>query len=147
MVFVVFCLMIRRPPRSTRTDTLFPYTTLFRSDDDEQDDDPDLADEAFDVHGHLLSVRGGGPPRWAGVTSTVAPTTLVTTTRSPATRTAPVCGGASLAVHVSPLSSFTVPSPSVNGLSTRPPVSGTASMLIFAGSPPRRRILRSRGRN
>src|SRR3546814_9742739 len=31
-----FFLMIRRPPRSTRTDTLFPYTTLFRSprDDD-----------------------------------------------------------------------------------------------------------------
>src|SRR3546814_14799235 len=28
---VVFFLMIRRPPRSTRTDTLFPYTTLFRS--------------------------------------------------------------------------------------------------------------------
>src|SRR3546814_12261457 len=28
----IFCfLMIRRPPRSTRTDTLFPYTTLFRS--------------------------------------------------------------------------------------------------------------------
>src|SRR3546814_19874826 len=26
-------LMIRRPPRSTRTDTLFPYTTLFRSAD------------------------------------------------------------------------------------------------------------------
>src|SRR3546814_11037717 len=26
--------MIRRPPRSTRTDTLFPYTTLFRSDVD-----------------------------------------------------------------------------------------------------------------
>src|SRR3546814_18440064 len=33
LVFVMFffCLMIRRPPRSTRTDTLFPYTTLFRS--------------------------------------------------------------------------------------------------------------------
>src|SRR3546814_7090391 len=29
MVFLF--LMIRRPPRSTRTDTLFPYTTLFRS--------------------------------------------------------------------------------------------------------------------
>src|SRR3546814_20413988 len=30
----IFCyfLMIRRPPRSTRTDTLFPYTTLFRSE-------------------------------------------------------------------------------------------------------------------
>src|SRR3546814_8915482 len=36
MLFVFFMLsffflMIRRPPRSTRTDTLFPYTTLFRS--------------------------------------------------------------------------------------------------------------------
>src|SRR3546814_8548942 len=29
--------MIRRPPRSTRTDTLFPYTTLFRSEPDEPD--------------------------------------------------------------------------------------------------------------
>src|SRR3546814_19135704 len=28
-----FFLMIRRPPRSTRTDTLFPYTPLFRSQD------------------------------------------------------------------------------------------------------------------
>src|SRR3546814_381458 len=27
----LFFLLIRRPPRSTRTDTLFPYTTLFRS--------------------------------------------------------------------------------------------------------------------
>src|SRR3546814_4996504 len=31
MCVFVFFLMIRRPPRSTRTDTLFPYTTLFRS--------------------------------------------------------------------------------------------------------------------
>src|SRR3546814_15854229 len=30
-VVVFFFLRIRRPPRSTRTDTLFPYTTLFRS--------------------------------------------------------------------------------------------------------------------
>src|SRR3546814_18629959 len=30
--FHLFFLMIRRPPRSTRTDTLFPYTTLFRSE-------------------------------------------------------------------------------------------------------------------
>src|SRR3546814_14607302 len=30
-VFVVCFLMIRRPPRSTRPDTLVPYTTLFRS--------------------------------------------------------------------------------------------------------------------
>src|SRR3546814_20421885 len=31
MIHLFFFLMIRRPPRSTRTDTLFPYTTLFRS--------------------------------------------------------------------------------------------------------------------
>src|SRR3546814_12721952 len=30
-VYFFVCLMIRRPPRSTRPDTLFPYTTLFRS--------------------------------------------------------------------------------------------------------------------
>src|SRR3546814_13948604 len=34
--------MIRRPPRSTRTDTLFPYTTLFRSPASE-----DIAQDAF----------------------------------------------------------------------------------------------------
>src|SRR3546814_661291 len=32
ILYFFFFLMIRRPPRSTRTDTLFPYTTLFRSD-------------------------------------------------------------------------------------------------------------------
>src|SRR3546814_3709836 len=31
LLVLFFFLMIRRPPRSTRTDTLFPYTTLFRS--------------------------------------------------------------------------------------------------------------------
>src|SRR3546814_11868800 len=31
MMLCFFFLLIRRPPRSTRTDTLFPYTTLFRS--------------------------------------------------------------------------------------------------------------------
>src|SRR3546814_1948954 len=45
-----FFLMIRRPPRSTRTDTLFPYTTLFRSD----------AGAAFDLVelGHVGQVIG-----------------------------------------------------------------------------------------
>src|SRR3546814_9925609 len=33
MYLAFLFLMCRRPPRSTRTDTLFPYTTLFRSDD------------------------------------------------------------------------------------------------------------------
>src|SRR3546814_2637908 len=38
--------MIRRPPRSTRTDTLFPYTTLFRSgDEDRQTGEDDQSDE------------------------------------------------------------------------------------------------------
>src|SRR3546814_18096346 len=42
MVFSCFVIMLRRPPRSTRTDTLFPYTTLFRSPGSERlvDDRP-----------------------------------------------------------------------------------------------------------
>src|SRR3546814_8796978 len=36
--------MIRRPPRSTRTDTLFPYTTLFRSTDGTSEPNVDPAD-------------------------------------------------------------------------------------------------------
>src|SRR3546814_15110876 len=32
LFYLFFFLMILRPPRSTRTDTLFPYTTLFRSE-------------------------------------------------------------------------------------------------------------------
>src|SRR3546814_9461672 len=42
--------MIRRPPRSTRTDTLFPYTTLFRSNFvfvDEPDDELQSSSEAI----------------------------------------------------------------------------------------------------
>src|SRR3546814_20929001 len=31
LIHFFFVLMLRRPPRSTRSDTLFPYTTLFRS--------------------------------------------------------------------------------------------------------------------
>src|SRR3546814_17065620 len=48
--------MIRRPPRSTRTDTLFPYTTLFRSEDRHLD----VVDR--DLGGELTS-RGGGVVR------------------------------------------------------------------------------------
>src|SRR3546814_6686806 len=42
-----FFLMIRRPPRSTRTDTLFPYTTLFRS-----------AHPRIPAHGGMCCSRG-----------------------------------------------------------------------------------------
>src|SRR3546814_14314237 len=38
IILDLFFLMIRRPPRSTRTDTLFPYTTLFRSQQQTADD-------------------------------------------------------------------------------------------------------------
>src|SRR3546814_1063583 len=49
--------MIRRPPRSTRTDTLFPYTTLFRSVEIVFDDEPRRNSTVFAVylwnpHGH-----------------------------------------------------------------------------------------------
>src|SRR3546814_6596442 len=40
--------MIRRPPRSTRTDTLFPYTTLFRSDRDRPGRDAGEAEKSCD---------------------------------------------------------------------------------------------------
>src|SRR3546814_13700803 len=42
--------MIRRPPRSTRTDTLFPYTTLFRSYDSDPKKNPDA--KRFDTLGY-----------------------------------------------------------------------------------------------
>src|SRR3546814_4321101 len=44
--------MIRRPPRSTRTDTLFPYTTLFRSTRELRVQRPVLVE--LQVHGALL---------------------------------------------------------------------------------------------
>src|SRR3546814_5355167 len=43
--------MLRRPPRSTRTDTLFPYTTLFRSVEVDADARP------FQPRGDLLDMR------------------------------------------------------------------------------------------
>src|SRR3546814_16222174 len=51
--------MTRRPPRSTRTDTLFPYTTLFRS--------AGLDDLAEDLQARDEAVAGGGVIRQADV--------------------------------------------------------------------------------
>src|SRR3546814_4364979 len=48
--------MLRRPPRSTRTDTLFPYTTLFRSGEHDDDRDDPREDGPVDeeaCHGSL----------------------------------------------------------------------------------------------
>src|SRR3546814_2308458 len=54
--FLLFFLMIRRPPRSTRTDTLFPYTTLFRSraQDARWSVDPALLDDRHLVRRMIL---------------------------------------------------------------------------------------------
>src|SRR3546814_3204373 len=54
-----FFLMIRRPPRSTRTDTLFPYTTLFRSAlAHVRDGDPPVA-ERFELFWQGLELANG----------------------------------------------------------------------------------------
>src|SRR3546814_15311709 len=53
--------MIRRPPRSTRTDTLFPYTTLFRSPDAVG---TSISRRVRPVPGH--AVRAGAGSRRAG---------------------------------------------------------------------------------
>src|SRR3546814_13259926 len=71
--FFFFFLMIRRPPISTRTDTLFPYTTLFRSTGggggfagragrDRADDVPGRGDQAA-AGGQALPRAGAGRAR------------------------------------------------------------------------------------
>src|SRR3546814_7157718 len=71
-LFFVFVLMIRLPPRSTRTDTLFPYTTLFRS----------VAQMTFDptpvTFGHFMLGKcseqsGGGPALLVGTFGKLGP--------------------------------------------------------------------------
>src|SRR3546814_15736476 len=49
-----FLLRRRRPPRSTLTDTLFPYTTLFRPKDDPRDPPAHILPEAIDETRLLL---------------------------------------------------------------------------------------------
>src|SRR3546814_15347074 len=68
-------LIVRRPPRSTRTDTLFPYTTLFRSRIDVLTGDmrkglAEPQEEALDAW-RLLNDLGDGaclPRRWSRAT-------------------------------------------------------------------------------
>src|SRR3546814_2788384 len=52
--------MIRRPPRSTRTDTLFPYTTLFRSLPNPYNED----DTTSTIHARLAPWCQGGEYGW-----------------------------------------------------------------------------------
>src|SRR3546814_15020690 len=69
-VMIFFFLMIRRPPRSTRTDTLFPYTTLFRSHPLGTDistgacpvlDHDGSAQPGFQLHGQTTGQHVGSP--------------------------------------------------------------------------------------
>src|SRR3546814_1619270 len=70
--------MIRRPPRSTRTDTLFPYTTLFRSARW-----PALAVVAAELRARSPARRSGvrRQPRWHRLGVVAAPARLPTATR------------------------------------------------------------------
>src|SRR3546814_18094789 len=61
ILLLIFFLMIRRPPRSTRTDTLFPYTTLFRSEGAATDTRRRGSQEREPISRHLHLVwRGAG---------------------------------------------------------------------------------------
>src|SRR3546814_7581543 len=62
--YFFFFLMIRRPPRSTRTDTLFPYTTLFRSAG------PGIAQALHPLHGRDAGEPLPEVPAQAGVRRT-----------------------------------------------------------------------------
>src|SRR3546814_13291740 len=53
--------MILRPPRSTRTDTLFPYTTLFRSSSSSADAGNDTASAANKDNDTLRSILATSP--------------------------------------------------------------------------------------
>src|SRR3546814_14251075 len=57
-VVIVFFVMIRRPPRSTRTDTLFPYTTLFRSRRPRRGERRHRVDQVLDAVHRDDAVRG-----------------------------------------------------------------------------------------
>src|SRR3546814_19522030 len=63
----MFFLMIRRPPRSTRTDTRFPYTTLFRSEERGEIGPDRITAEIDDVlavpRRRQLVIGEGGPGR------------------------------------------------------------------------------------
>src|SRR3546814_9122125 len=58
---MLFFLMILRPPRSTRTDTLVPYTTLFRSDRLHHGDAGHRAELAQRRASHARLAAGDGP--------------------------------------------------------------------------------------
>src|SRR3546814_17083211 len=82
--------MIRRPPRSTRTDTLFPYTTLFRSVlVARQARRRELRIGAFDLAAFLTAAALATLAARATITVATVATTIAVTSHAPATATAP----------------------------------------------------------
>src|SRR3546814_4733207 len=66
--------MIRRPPRSTRTDTLFPYTTLFRSGGMVELFGPDRRHQAEEAEHHRTeNAENGDRPKMVGADMNARP--------------------------------------------------------------------------
>src|SRR3546814_997625 len=87
--------MIRQPPRSTRTDTLFPYTTLFRSRQNERTIEcrPDTARTSYRTRYHGCSPDGSGSPAdGGGLARSSSPTEASELTDVPVSRTVSVAG-------------------------------------------------------
>src|SRR3546814_11404268 len=57
VIFCVFFLMIRRPPTSKLTDTLYPYTPLFRSQRHDPIGEPQPPQHGFSAADHALQLR------------------------------------------------------------------------------------------
>src|SRR3546814_5417958 len=72
-VAVSFFVMRRRPPRSTRTDTLFPYTTLFRSFLLLPHSRPQRLPLPFSHRKRRGAIMNGRPARCRGRTSPIPP--------------------------------------------------------------------------
>src|SRR3546814_11400377 len=88
-----FFLSIRRPPRSTRTDTLFPYTTLFRSRAVDPEDLVVLAARRRAAAGSAVDARRRGiPARTAAVAAHRGAEDRAVGPASEALRAAPVRG-------------------------------------------------------
>src|SRR3546814_9710755 len=71
-----FFLMIRRPPRSTRTDPLFPYTTLFRSRNSPSESSSSTVPRFACLTRRRVSGAGDGAPPRAGDSSSTFHTPL-----------------------------------------------------------------------
>src|SRR3546814_9795246 len=92
-MYLFFFLMRRRPPRSTRTDTLFPYTTLFRSVDEVRPDLIVCAGYMRLIDGAVVDAR---PGRIINIHSSLLPAFKGLQTHQQALEAAVAANGASV---------------------------------------------------